>query len=55
MTGKRGIGIPTILLHDAEGTTVTIELKSGRKLVVNGDRKDIDLTRLLQGIPTEAI
>ena len=29
VTGKRGIGIPTILLHDAEGTIVTIELKNG--------------------------
>lgn len=29
VTGKRGVGIPTILLHDGEGTIVTIELKSG--------------------------
>jgi small nuclear ribonucleoprotein D3 len=29
VTGKRGIGIPTILLHDTEGTIVTIELKNG--------------------------
>ena len=29
VTGKRGVGIPLILLHDAEGGTVTIELKNG--------------------------
>ena len=29
VTGKRGVGIPTILLHDGEGTITTIELKSG--------------------------
>lgn len=29
VTGKRGIGIPIILLHDAEGAIVTIELKNG--------------------------
>jgi small nuclear ribonucleoprotein D3 len=29
VTGKRGIGIPIILLHDAEGGVVTIELKNG--------------------------
>ena len=29
VTGKRGVGIPTILLHDGEGTIVTIEMKSG--------------------------
>ena len=29
ITGKRGVGIPLILLYDAEGSLVTIELKSG--------------------------
>ncbi|EQC27542.1 small nuclear ribonucleoprotein D3 [Saprolegnia diclina VS20] len=29
VTGKRGVGIPTILLHDGEGTIVTVELKNG--------------------------
>ena len=29
VTGKRGVGIPIILLHDAEGGIVTIELKDG--------------------------
>ena len=29
VTGKKGIGIPIILLHDAEGSLVTIELKNG--------------------------
>ncbi|GLD95486.1 hypothetical protein PINS_up004163 [Pythium insidiosum] len=29
VTGKRGVGIPTILLHDGEGTIVTIEMKTG--------------------------
>lgn len=29
VTGKRGAGIPIILLHDATGGTVTIELKNG--------------------------
>ena len=29
MTGKAGVGIPIILLHDAEGSIVTIELKNG--------------------------
>jgi hypothetical protein len=29
VTGKRGVGIPVILLHDAEGGMVTVELKNG--------------------------
>jgi small nuclear ribonucleoprotein D3 len=29
VAGKRGVGIPVILLHDAEGGIVTIELKNG--------------------------
>ena len=29
VTGRRGVGIPTIILHNAEGTVVTIELKNG--------------------------
>ena len=29
VTGKKGVGIPIILLHDAEGGIVTIELKNG--------------------------
>jgi hypothetical protein len=29
VTGKRGAGIPIVLLHDATGGTVTIELKNG--------------------------
>lgn len=29
VTGKRGVGIPIILLHDAEGGVVTVELKNG--------------------------
>jgi small nuclear ribonucleoprotein D3 len=29
VTGKRGVGIPIILLHDAEGGLVTVELKNG--------------------------
>jgi len=29
VTGRRGVGIPIILLHDAEGGIVTIELKDG--------------------------
>ncbi|KAG2759539.1 hypothetical protein PC129_g16444 [Phytophthora cactorum] len=29
VTGKRGVGIPTILLHDGEGTIVSIEMKTG--------------------------
>ena len=29
VTGSKGIGIPTILFHDAEGAIVTIELKNG--------------------------
>ena len=29
VTGKKSIGIPIILLHDAEGAIVTIELKNG--------------------------
>ena len=32
VTGKRGVGIPTILLHDGEGTLVTVELKSGESI-----------------------
>jgi small nuclear ribonucleoprotein D3 len=29
VTGKRGAGIPVILLHDATGGIVTVELKNG--------------------------
>ena len=29
VTGTKGIGIPIIMLHDAEGGIVTIELKDG--------------------------
>jgi hypothetical protein len=29
VTGKCGVGIPIILLHDAEGAIVTVELKNG--------------------------
>ena len=29
VSGKKGVGIPLILLHDAEGGIVTIELKNG--------------------------
>jgi small nuclear ribonucleoprotein D3 len=29
VTGKRGVGIPVILLHDAEGGIVTVQLKNG--------------------------
>jgi len=29
VTGKRGVGIPIILLHDAEGCIITVELKGG--------------------------
>jgi small nuclear ribonucleoprotein D3 len=29
VTGKRGVGVPLILMHDGEGTIVTIECKNG--------------------------
>jgi hypothetical protein len=29
VTGKKGVGIPVILLHDAEGGIVTVEMKDG--------------------------
>lgn len=29
VSGKRGVGIPVILLHDAEGGIITIEMKDG--------------------------
>ena len=29
VSGKRGVGIPVILLHDAEGGIITIEMKNG--------------------------
>lgn len=29
VSGKRGVGIPVILLHDAEGGIVTVEMKNG--------------------------
>jgi small nuclear ribonucleoprotein D3 len=29
VSGKKGVGIPIILLHDAEGGIITIELKNG--------------------------
>lgn len=31
VTGKRGAGIPIVLLHDATGGIITIELKNGSK------------------------
>jgi small nuclear ribonucleoprotein D3 len=32
LTGKKGAGIPLILLHDAEGGVVTIEMRNGYTL-----------------------
>ena len=29
VTGKRGVGIPIVLLHDGEGSIVTIEIRNG--------------------------
>ena len=29
VSGKKGVGIPIILLHDAEGGIITVELKNG--------------------------
>jgi small nuclear ribonucleoprotein D3 len=29
VSGNRGVGIPIILLHDAEGAIITIEIKGG--------------------------
>ena len=29
VTGRKGIGIPTVLLHEGEGHTITVESKSG--------------------------
>jgi small nuclear ribonucleoprotein D3 len=29
LTGKKGVGVPTMLFHEGEGLTVTIETKSG--------------------------
>jgi small nuclear ribonucleoprotein D3 len=29
VSGKRGVGIPIILIHDAEGGIITIEMKDG--------------------------
>ena len=29
VTGKRGVGVPVILMHDGEGTIVTVECKNG--------------------------
>ena len=29
VSGKQGVGIPIILLHDGEGSIVTVELKNG--------------------------
>ena len=29
VSGKRGVGIPVIVLHDAEGGIITVELKNG--------------------------
>ena len=34
VTGKRGVGIPVILMHDAEGGIVTIELKNGYQVKI---------------------
>ncbi len=39
VSGKRGVGIPIILLHDAEGATITIEMKNGS--VVRGILDDV--------------
>ena len=32
VTGKQGVGIPIILIHDAEGSIVSVELKTGEIL-----------------------
>ena len=29
MTGKKGVGLPTILLHEGEAHIITVELKNG--------------------------
>ena len=29
VVGKKGVGLPTILLHEGEATTITVELKNG--------------------------
>ncbi|KAJ1460878.1 hypothetical protein M885DRAFT_508334 [Pelagophyceae sp. CCMP2097] len=29
VTGKKGVGVPVILMHDGEGTIVTVECKNG--------------------------
>jgi hypothetical protein len=29
VSGKRGVGIPIVMLHDAEGGIITVELKTG--------------------------
>jgi tRNA A-37 threonylcarbamoyl transferase component Bud32 len=29
VSGKRGVGIPVVVLHDAEGGIITVELKNG--------------------------
>lgn len=39
VTGKRGAGIPIILLHDAAGGTVTIELKN--QCIYRGQLEDV--------------
>ena len=34
VSGKRGVGIPIILLHDAEGGIITVEMKNG--IIIRG-------------------
>ena len=29
VSGKKGVGIPCILIHDAEGGIITVEMKDG--------------------------
>lgn len=39
VTGKRGAGIPVILLHDATGGIISVELKNG--CVYKGTLEDV--------------
>jgi small nuclear ribonucleoprotein D3 len=50
VTGKRGVGIPTMLLHDTEGTIVTIELKNGDSMRGLLDESEDNMNCILRNV-----
>ena len=48
VTGKRGVGVPVILMHDGEGTIVTVECKNGDTYRGFLDETEDNLTCILK-------